>query len=73
MYQQQHNSKKESRRRRTKRYAAAHPPAEQMTPREPQWRDATNTEVMESLPEESHAHRQLTHLDEMQVPAFTYS
>ena len=70
---QQHSSKKDSRRRRTKQQAAAHHNAEQLVMHQPQWREVASAEHVASQMNDSPVPWQLTHLEEMEVPAFSYT
>ena len=71
-YQKKSSKKKESRKHRTKQRAAVHTLDEQVVNHQPMWQEATSS-VNQHPSEASPVPWQLTQLDEMQVPAFSYS
>ena len=70
--QKKSSKKKESRRHRTMQRAAVHTSDEQVFNHQPMWQEATSS-VNQRSSEAPSVPWQLTQLDEMQVPAFSYS
>ena len=69
---QKSSKKKESRRHRTKQRAVVHTSGEQVVNHQPVWQEVTSS-VNQRSSEAPSVQWQLTQLDEMQVPAFSYS